>query len=284
MLFKEGDMKYAKTKIAASVISIFILIALFFVGNAQALILGFSVMNNFPMMGEDVDLMVSVEIESGEVLDVKNFTLMLSGPDNVTCLFLPNGTVISGCSGVTIVVVQTAPFNFSYGFEEGLLKYNITLETGALSSGAYSAKFIVTTGFDSFTSSEEQIVVVEALSAAERCSLRAVDGEVILEGIEFEYAFDRMSFALPKLGAVNGKGEFYAQGDGERLSYKFTIEDAIDTTGDLLILDVSGKIQLKWEEAMEEQAVIIYDKNSGELHLIGDLLEINGMDVTRANC
>ncbi len=118
--------------------------------------------------GGTISFNVSVELTSpDQYIPIEKLSLNLTGAQNVTWYFHPNGTLISG-SGVTITPSGTLGpygygegygyayddgnyYNFSYGYGYGdnntyLMNYTIVIDTSQLTSGSYTAAAYVYTG------------------------------------------------------------------------------------------------------------------------------------------
>lgn len=139
----------AHHKIFAAITSAFVILLLILLGPAQAYVInltGFS--NSSPQQGEQVSTTASLEIQNSETLDFNtNITLMLTGPENASCIFSLNGTELAGCIGISIdKLSMTSGSNFGYGyFTNGTFTYNITINTSQFNPGNYTIKLTVAT-------------------------------------------------------------------------------------------------------------------------------------------
>lgn len=118
--------------------------------------------------GGTITFNVSVELTSpDQYIPIQMLSLNLTGAQNVTWYFYPNGTLISG-SGVSITPAgNLGPYgygngygyayddgnyyNFSYGYGYGdnstyVMNYTITIDTSQLTTGSYTAAAYVYTG------------------------------------------------------------------------------------------------------------------------------------------
>ena len=135
-----------EVKLVALILSVLVIGGLIISGPAQAFILGFSVLNTNINPGEVMGFSISVEIAEGEVKDITNFTLEISGASFVSCKFLANTTPIEGCSGITIQnISSTSVYEYGYGYLPGNLTYGVSLNTQGFASGVYSTKLILET-------------------------------------------------------------------------------------------------------------------------------------------
>lgn len=143
------DKRELVIKVFAGILTVGILILLIMTGPAEAFILGLNILNNDVKKGDIVNMDISVNINNNENLPIENITFKLTGNKSYICDFFPNGTIISGCLGTTIVQISSVEqkpgygygygygnyqgnnysFGYGYGFTQGLLRYNITINT-----------------------------------------------------------------------------------------------------------------------------------------------------------
>lgn len=277
---KRGKMKHSKL-IAASV-SISLIVLLLFAGPVKAFIFDFSINNSFPLLGDIINFVVSSEIEPGEKIDIQKFELMITGPKNVSCEFYPNATLISSCPGIDLENIETTNYQYGYGFLPGFLKYNIELDTETLLLGDYIAKLTAFTPSGNFETSQQELSMVNLTSQLNQCSVRATNGETIIEGETFD-ARNKLSLYSSRGNSRNSKGLFTAQDRRDRISYKFIVDEARRTTGDVIYFRVHGELMIN-RVASQEAATIIYNTQTFELQIIGDSLNVSDMEVTFAQC
>jgi len=276
-------MNKLKSKLTAGVITFLLVVLLMAVGPTKAFVLNLNIQNSFPLAEEPVNFVTSIEIEQGENLNIKNFTLKLTGEKNIECVFLPNGTLLTNCSGIQIKQIESSEFQSGYGFLPGALKYNITISPNTLPVGDYVSKFFVSTLESTFESSEKQITIIKEGIPVEKCSLRAEKGEIVIDGERFISSRNKLNLAVPESRALNGKGYITAQSGRKRISYKFTIDRAVRVNEDRILIYTSGILkQNKKEKA--ESAAILFDTNSLKIDVAGDSLSIQNMDVNFAKC
>jgi len=155
-------------KIIAGIISVAILLLLIFAGPAAALNLGltgFSVSE--PEQGVKTSTNASILIRTDERIEFGEIVLQITGPTTKTCLFNLNGSLISGCEGVEIHLIGTnVSYGYGYGygqgypydwgqrngFTNGLLTYNITLDTLEFNVGDYNIILKTSLGTHDFSS------------------------------------------------------------------------------------------------------------------------------------
>ena len=105
--------------------------------------------NSSPTIGNKINFTAEINIPSGEQLPMEYLTLELSGPETGACKFSPDGTIISGCKGITISLNQNSNYGYGYGYgygyQSGKLIYTITVDTSQYKTGEYSTSFNVKT-------------------------------------------------------------------------------------------------------------------------------------------
>ena len=272
-----------KTKLAAGILTVSILIILLLAGPAQAFILGLVIDNPEVDKGEQISFEASVEIESGEVLDIDYLILRLNGPQDVECMFNTDGSIISGCLGMSIQLIESPPYNYGYGFEEGFLKFMITLDTGYYYAGRYTTSVEMQIGNDLIVQEGEDILIKTTVDELEGCSIRAKDGGLFVEGKEYER--DDVNFHIPLGNANNGKGSVTGQVGRDRFSYKFDIIEILENNDDYANILVSGEYRIGTDKDKAEDAVIYFDKINNRISIAGDSIVLNNADITfRKKC
>jgi len=276
-------MRAINKHLTVAVIILSIIILLVTIGPVRAALVGLTISNNFPVFGEFVNLIVSAEIEPDEILDTKNFTLSFEGPQNIVCDFLPDGTFLNPCPGIQIQQIETADYQFGYGFLPGILKYNITLDSGSLQAGEYMVKLFVITPQEKLTAQEQMFIIGES-TPVEKCSLRAEDGSIIFDGKTFNSPRTKLNLGVSESRARKGQGFITAQQGRERISYEFDIDNAIRVSSRLILIYTSGTLKQPSKENKPESAVISFDTDSFKLDIDGDSLEIEDMKIYFAKC
>jgi len=269
-----------KTKILSGIITLSVITFLFLTGPARAFNLALTIDNPIPIIGDIITFESSAEIELNEFKDIQNFTLMLNGPQNLTCHFLPNGDIIGQCPGVAIQQIQSTPYQFGYGFQQGFMRYRITIDSGTLSIGDYQAKLIATTPSEIIQSSKENLTIL--LDILEKCSIRAEGGEATYAQESFTQN-NRLSLNSPLNKANDGEGGFTTQKDRTRLSYDFDVNGAA-RSGNVIMFNVNGIIKKNPNQKANDNAIITFNMQTLQLTLNGDNLDINNMDVTFFKC
>lgn len=159
-----------------SIISIVITIAIFLTiilsGPAKAFVLNIDLDKSIVIRGASVIFNVSIDINSNENYLIEKLIFQLSGPENISCEFYTNGTIIDRdkCRGILIKELTNDydkydygyGYNFGYGYGYGNrqdLKYKITLTTTSYDPGVYDNKIIVITSNNNFSQSSEQLTI-----------------------------------------------------------------------------------------------------------------------------
>jgi len=286
-LQKPSKMSGDTNKIAASVITLLVISVLIITGSANAFVLDFLVSNNFPLPGAPITFMVSAEIEHDEILNIEKFTLALTGPQNSTCEFFPNGTILNSCPGIQVNQIESTEFQYDYGygygFLPGFLKYNITLDSSILPPGEYTAKLFAETPTEQFQSSEQKIIIFQELEPIEKCSIRAQGGDILVDGKSLISPRTKLNLGVQESRAQKGQGFITAQGGRERISYQFTIDKAVKVSANTILFYTSGFLEHN-KKKTSESAIISFNMDSFEADVGGELLEIKNMDVNFARC
>lgn len=273
---KKNINKFLSVSIALTVIVLLVL-----AGPAQAFILGLSVLDDTVFFSESVNFQLSAEIESGERKNITHFTLKLTGPENISCMFYPNGTIISGCPGITIVQVEDTSFGYGYGygygFEPGFFKYNVTVSPGTLEVGNYNARLIAAVDDNDILSSITSFTVFEDETLINGCSIRARDGQVTLDSQIFS-GNSKLSLNSPLKNLKNaGQGGFESQGN-KRISYKFKINKAT-AVNQIITFNVTGTFMDVNKNKSSKDSIIIFNKATNKVDIISSGFNVQGMSV-----
>ena len=276
-------MRFPKTKAIALFLTAVILVIIIFAGPVQSFITGFTISNLFPSLGEKISLVVSAEVESDEILDIKNFTLKLSGPSEYSCIFDTNGTLLSSCPGISISVISVPNYTFGYGFLPGILKYNVTLNTSVLQRGTYDTMLTVTLPSEEIETPQQQITILDGGVEVNTCSLRAKSGDATFEDDDYG-SKNKLSLFVPSKGAKKGQGTIISGTGRDRVSYSFDVLEATIIDANTMIFEITGDLRVGREDSLTENAIIAYRTNTMEIDVSGDSLDIENMDVNFAKC
>lgn len=142
-----------KSKIFASLLVAVIVGLLVFAGPAEGISANLKVNDAFPTKGQIIQFMADVESTGGEVMNIQEITLRLSGANVYNCKFDVNGNIINGCPGVKITRVAApsltyGAYGYGYGYGygtgyNGKLTYEIRLDTSDYNKGEYTTSIIV---------------------------------------------------------------------------------------------------------------------------------------------
>jgi len=263
-----------KKRVAPSILAFIfvsmIVILLLNTGSAKAFNLLLIVFDNNVFKGEDVNFNASIEIEAedGAVL-INNFILRLNGPNNIECRFMPNGTIISpvDCPGITITKLSEAPFGYGYGYTEGLFLYKIDLDTNNYTAGLYETRIILVkeNGEEIVERGEDIRITVLPPDILRGCSVRAVQGDIQVDGTDFDSRNNKLSFFISRsrknIEATTGHGYLTSQFGKKRFEYDFDIDEVIENTADSAKMIVSGKYKIDRGEEQTLNAMITFGKN-----------------------
>jgi hypothetical protein len=173
----ENKMKNnIKTKSIAGILTVMVIALLIIAGPVQGFSLGLSLDDNYVDKGEEVVFTAEIDIASGENLPVDYLVLRLSGPENVDCRFNVDGSIISGCKGITIVANNNANYGYGYGYgynqgnhyfgygygygygvSGSKLSYTITLDTSNYNTGIYNTELEAKIGSEFFTKTGDDL-------------------------------------------------------------------------------------------------------------------------------
>jgi len=159
-------------------ITTFIIFLLILSGPASAFILSLNIIPDNPVTkGESISFTGEIEINSDENLPIDSLLLKLDGNEAVNCLFYPNGTIISGCKGISIDFLGSASFGYGYGYgysygygynfgygygyTNGKLIYNFTLNTSDYIPGNYSTELTAYIDGESFSTDGNKIIILD---------------------------------------------------------------------------------------------------------------------------
>ncbi len=148
-------MGKANNKIIASIVTVAVLALLVFAGPAQAYSLNLEFENTEAEQGKKIEPTATVDVESGEALDIDEIVLILDpvgDRETVECSFDVTGKMKSGvnepCHGINIKKIkkkkiQGYGYNYGYGYGYGVtndLVYDITIHTQKFDVGEYDTQ------------------------------------------------------------------------------------------------------------------------------------------------
>jgi len=129
-----------------------------YAGPAKAFVINLVTDKSGITKGGTLSFDASININSNENIPIQKLILELNGPEDVYCEFSPDGTIISGCKGMTITKISgdksilangygyfngnLYSFGYGYGYNNEL-KYRINLLTNDYLSGHYDTKLSI---------------------------------------------------------------------------------------------------------------------------------------------
>ncbi len=203
---RSSNKNRRKNKIFGVIFTSLVLGILLFSSPARAFTINLNVDKTSIFKGESVVFTASVNIDSNEHLPIDEFVLILDGPEIVTCRFMPDGAIISGCKGIGTgdikIITSTSNYGYgygygnyegygynfdhSYGYKHGLIVYQITVHTNNYATGQYKSKFKIVLGDtrDEFAEDGQAFTINPSSKDYSKLSVRASssDTQVCLNG------------------------------------------------------------------------------------------------------
>lgn len=266
MVDKRGSNGSVKLKIIAGIVTASIIALLLIAGPVGAFIMDLDLSENLVKLGSSTEIIATATFEQEDDFNVSSFMLDLDGPVSISCLFLPDGTPISSCKGITIQQIHAPSWGGGYGYGYGYGRYignytfKITLNTLNYPLGSYETHLLAITTKGMLEFQGEDLTIYDEEIKLERCSVRADDGEMYLLG-DFFGDENHFSFYNPQSGNSHGQGSLTAQDENQRFSYKFKTENIISKTPSKIQVLVKGKYKIQtgpWFEDVE--ALLTIDK------------------------
>ena len=277
-------------KILSVLTTITILLLLIMAGPAQAFTLWLISSDQFVRSGQKTNFFVSAKIESNEKMPITKFSFVLDGSEKISCEFSPNGTIISGCKGMTIKQISDTQMvgygycnGYGYGYNDcftnGTLSFNITANTKNYKTGIYSTKFItfLNNEQDGEKTGDPLFIVDKTILAG--CSVRANGGSLDSEG-ENKNSRNKLSFSVPLPNAAPSDGSLQAQGSRKRITYGFEIIGALSNDINNAQILVNGDFRENRNANIRQLAVINLDKKNKVVDVAGKNMNIDDMDAT----
>ena len=300
-------MEFNKSNILAVLIVILVLTVLVVTGPAQAFILNLSVSDQIKELGEKISFIADVEVEPSEIVDIKNFTLVISGPETISCSFLPDGTLLGTCPNIQIQLLESSSnkigysygygygygygnncgygygYGYNCGYGSGILKYNITLSTNNLSSGEYLSQLFATTPQTTYSTSEQTFLLISEGDSIEKCVIRAEKGEAILNKTVFA-SDNKLYFGVPESRANSGQGYLQSRKGNNKLFYNFKVDKAYLAAPNVIVLEVTGNLKVGLTKKVKESAKIYFNTQTHRVSLQSPSLEVNDLRVSLDKC
>ena len=179
--------------------------------------------------------------------------------------------------GITITQIGTAP-NYGYGFEQGVLSYEFTLDTNYYSSGTYETSLGMMIEDEIFFEKGEDIIIRGGYGCFERCSIRAEDGQLDVDKMDFGNN-NNINFYLSNENAVNGDGYLTGQRGRDRITYNFDTFDCVENTQEYSRISVSGRYKIGRYGWVNENSIIYFDKINNKISLTGKDVNLIDSDI-----
>lgn len=178
----QKNTSFSKKNLFSIALTLSLIVLLILAGPIQALTFSLSSFsNNNLLKGAKTSTIATININSNERVLLNPVSLTLNGIE--ACSFNAyNAEVVSGCSGITIDLLENNsatfgygygyaygyPFGYGYnqGFNDGRFSYNITLDTSSFSAGDYTMQlFVNVTNSSVYASDSQTLTVVEDTTA-----------------------------------------------------------------------------------------------------------------------
>ncbi len=219
--------KRMPVKIIAGLITFGVIMLLVLSGPASALTLGLAAFSNSaPMQGQSVSTIASLDIKSNERLNLTEINLVLDSPVYARlCKFKPDGTPISGCSGITITkVADTTSYGWGYGYKyvdgntsygwgmnlgytNGIITFNITVDTTSFRAATYSVGLTTSLESHGFNSPTQTLNIREASSSDLRANDLIAQSRYLVSGKNLTFGFNLQNTGATTLTNVKWKLE-----------------------------------------------------------------------------
>ena len=181
------DKKGVVQKTLAFVITALVMGMLLIAGPAWAFSISLDPVSTNVNLGEEVSLIYNFDIDTEERIPIDYLQLDIFANTNILCRFNSNGSVITGCSGISISKLtdsnytegnltgnySSTPYNWGYGYGFGygygslgseLLSYNITLNSSLLGYGIHKSNITAKIKSDFFYETGSNITIVKPIS------------------------------------------------------------------------------------------------------------------------
>ena len=308
--FKKRGKKGVKIKKGASRI-VSVTVAIIFIsfliasGPAEAFVLGLNLPQPYVKLGEKTTFSVSTSIEEGEELQIDKLKVELIGAETIRCEFLADGTPISECADMKIIVISNGTVKpkdcYGYGADgcdgeygygsryiKGSLKYDVEFDSSGHTLGIYTISYTMTMDESEFKKEGEVLFIYtdEKPVGLEGCSVRADKGVIEEASLgKNENGRNRISFNFPSKNAVMSVGSLQSQAANKRLSYSFDVVGVLENNNQFAKILVRGSYRVGINDSKEENSIIYLDKEAKKITLTGKGLTVSNMDVTfMQNC
>lgn len=270
----------AYSKIIGGMVVLGIITILIFSGPASAFIVSLDIRDPNVKKGDELNLELNIETGDNESpTDVDYILFKLIGASTRDCKFSYEGEVISGCNGIQIKKLSSPDTGYckEYGYGYGCkLNFKIIVDTEFFDLGNYSTSLIlVSKGQEDEIKGKDVSITIPPNRV---CSIRANDGKLIVNNIQFEN--NKINFYIPHEKATRGEGYLTGQNGRERLLYRFKIEKILSDSKVKTQVRVSGKYRIgTFGKFIEETAILTFDKVENITTLTGPNIKMNAMKI-----
>ncbi len=273
-----GGKKGVHVKILSVFITLGVLSILIFAGPAKAFTLGLVVSGDFFNEGDHVVFTTTLDVPEGEILNINYLEFNIYGPKGVSCVFDPNGTIISGCQGISIQPISITN-TYGYGFTNMTLNYRIVLLSEGYPGGVYYSEFKIMSDEIIYSEQSTRFIIKAESPEIKRCSIRARDGELTINKPGYWGTRNNLNFKIPLRNAANGGGYLISQHNRDRVSFDIYTNEVLDNTEDTLVVWIGGNFKLGRGSEITENAVMYIDKKNKKLDIYGENLVARDMYV-----
>jgi hypothetical protein len=271
-------------KVIATIISLTIFLVILFSSPAEAYNLSLLISENEINRGDFITITASIEsLDYSDCLkNIDSIKLLILGPTNEECNFDKDGNIIQGCSKVKDIKFEFIKKNEIYGYEcqeglgQGILKYEIILNSENLAEGNYKTSLIFNSDNKEIEKQGNEFKIKKATT--KKCSVRAADGSLIVDEINFGNN-NKINFFVPITNANIGEGYLFGQKDRTRINYRFKVINTIKNSPEELLFEVSGYYRIAVNKPILEKAVITVDKLKKQISMSGKTISASYMDI-----
>ncbi|MFA6023457.1 MAG: hypothetical protein WC781_05200 [Candidatus Pacearchaeota archaeon] len=280
-------------------ITLGILSLLIIAAPAQAFALSFVISDPYVSFGQTTEFTVSSKIGPNENIVINQFILNIYGPETITCEFLPDGTLLNDCDGITITPLQNinttnsscygyngenncGGYGYGYGYDSftnQTLAYKISFDTGSHKPGIYQTEFVLLSEGKRHVKPGSSLFIFDR-DGLRGCSVRAHKGILEIGNQTIDSPNNKLSFNVPLENAVLGSGSMLVQADKERFVYNFKVKGVLENNENNALVLVEGDYKSgRLGNSTSEIAIISIDKKNKELSLAGKKITATNMNV-----
>ncbi|MEK6895326.1 MAG: hypothetical protein AABX48_02290 [Nanoarchaeota archaeon] len=273
-------------KLGGLIVTILLIGTMLVIGPVQAFTMNLSSSLTQIVLGQKISFLANVVIDPDEEIDPDFFVIDLAGPLSVSCTFTPEGKNVSSCKGIHIELFSNETFGdgegygygYGYGSQGKNMTFNITIDTTNFPTGTYSSELIALAGENNFSTEGPDINVNLPVVNLQRCSVRANDGEGIVNNQTLTSKI-KLNFNIPNSGAATGKGSLISQGS-ERFVYDFEITRTLENKANRFAIETEGTYKVERGVKKSQNAIITIYKNNQTATITADDFTFDDLQVT----